>query len=229
MQVEAEQQTVILINMKKDYIRDINNDAQRRFMVTDVTIEQRAAEVEGGEGTEVIKGYFSVYDSNYKLWNNTYERIAKGALDGADISDVLCLYNHEDEMLLGRLYNGEGTLKIGIDERGGYFTCEKANTTAFNDTYENIRLKNIRGCSFAFTIESETVETDVPQADGSMATIYTINKIKKLYDVGPVNNPAYIETDVEASMRSRVQPIKKEVRSQQDLLLISRINKTTNK
>lgn len=215
--------------MKKDYIREIDNSAQRRFMVTDVTIEKREAEIEGGEGTEVIKGYFAVYDSNYKLWNNTYERIAKGALEGADISDVLCLYNHEDEMLLGRLYNGEGTLKIGFDERGGYFTCEKANTTAFNDTYENIRLKNIRGCSFAFTIESETVESEVPQADGSMATIYTINKIKKLYDVGPVNNPAYIETDVEASMRSRVQPEKKQTRSNKELLLISRIeNKSIN-
>lgn len=214
--------------MKKDYIRKINNDAQRRFMVTDVTIEQRAAEVEGGEGTEIIKGRFCIYNSPYKLGNNVYEIIEQGALEGADFSDVVCLYNHEDEMLLGRMYNGEGTLKISLDNQGGLFSCDKANTTAFNDTRENVRVKNIRGCSFAFTIESETVETDVLQADGSYATIYRINKIKKVYDVGPVNNPAYIETDVEASMRSRVQPIKKEVRSQEDLLLISRINKTTN-
>lgn len=215
--------------MKKDYIRDIDNSAQRRFMVTDVTIEKREAEIEGGEGTEVIKGRFCVYNSPYKLGNNVYEIIMPGALEGADISDVVCLYNHEDEMLLGRTYNGDGTLKLAFDNEGGLFSCDKANTTAFNDTYENIRLKNIRGCSFAFTIESETVETDVLQADGSYATIYRINKIKKLYDVGPVNNPAYIETDVEALMRSRVQPEKKQTRSNEELLLISRIeNKSIN-
>ena len=200
--------------MKADYIRNIDANATRRCVIQDVTIEKR--EVEGVEGgKEVIKGYFSVYNTQYKMgsYYPIIETISPGAFAEADLSDVLCLYNHDDDMLLGRLYNGEGTLRIGFDDKGGYFEVDKANTTAWNDTYENIRLKNIRGCSFAFTVAEQAVEYDVQQTDGTMADMVTITKVKKLYDVGPVNNPAYVETDVEASMRSKLdanKPSKRE-------------------
>jgi HK97 family phage prohead protease len=207
---------------KSDYIHTIDPAANRRFLVTDVSIEKRAATEEGGEETEVIKGYFCVYNTDYKMWQGVIERIAPGAFEGADLSDVLALYNHEDEMLLGRSFNGEGTLQIKFDAKGGYFEVTKANTTAFNDTYENIRLKNIRGCSFAFTIKEETVERDVLQPDGTLVNIYTIVKIKKVYDVGPVNNPAYVETNVEASKRNRQAPEPKKQISLLDLKLKSR-------
>lgn len=178
----------------------------RRNIVQPISVEKR--EVIDGENTEtkeIIKGYFSVYNSDYQMWPGYIERILPGAFDEVDMSDVVCLFNHEDEALLGRLYNGEGTLKIGFDERGGYFECEKANTTIWSDTYENIRLKNLRGCSFAFTISEQSVEYDVPQEDGSFATVVSISKVKRLYDVGPVVNPAYVETEVEADYRNKIE------------------------
>lgn len=194
----------------------MNDLILRRNVIEDVTIETRA-EVEGTR--EVIKGYFSVYNSSYPMmWRGYIERIAPGAFDGCDMSDVVCLYNHEDEFLIGRTYNGEGTLKISFDERGGYFEVDKPNTTTGNDVYENIRLKNIRGCSFAFTVAEDETEYDVPQADGSVATIVTIKRVKKLYDVGPVNNPAYKETEVEAAMRSADSKRPKQIDKQTELL-----------
>jgi HK97 family phage prohead protease len=183
----------------------MENKIRRNVELPVEVVTREIGEGEGMEKREVIKGYFSVFNSDFKMWDGYIERIMPGAFDEADMSDVVCLYNHEDEMLLGRSVNGEGTLSIGFDEKGGYFEVEKPNTSTGNDVYENIRLKNIRGCSFAFTVAEQSVEYDVAQPDGSMATIVSINKVKRLYDVGPVLNPAYKETEVEAAMRSEIE------------------------
>jgi HK97 family phage prohead protease len=170
----------------------------RRNMLAPVTLEKREmGEGDEKETKEFIRGYFAVYDSDYPMWDGYTERIAPTAFNQTDMSDVVCLFNHDDDMLLGRLTNGKGTLSIGYDERGGYFEVEKNETTASKDVYENIRLGNVQGCSFAFTISSEEIERN---EDGS--TIVTITGVKKLYDVGPVVNPAYKETEVEAAKRS---------------------------
>ena len=179
-----------------------------RFTIEEVTIENR----EVGEGDlaikqEIIQGHFAVYNKPYILSKRygLIEFIEKGAFDGVDISDVVALYNHDDDQLLGRTINSTGTLELSFDEKGGFFKVPKNDTQPSRDCYTNIQLKNIRGCSFAFTVEDENYEYDVPQADGSTATIRRIKKIKKLYDVGPVLNPAYLDTDVEACSKRAVE------------------------
>lgn len=218
--------------MNKDLIRAINGEALRRNIAQPVTIQTREVSAEGQPAQEFIRGYFSVYNTNYVMWDGYIERIAPGAFDGADISDVLCLFNHDDDGILGRLTNGTGTLMIGFDDKGGYFEVAKNNTTLSQDVYENIKLGNIQGCSFAFTIAEESIERDVPQPDGSMATVYTITKIKKLYDVGPVTNPAYTETEVEASKRnlqSRLPAAPQPVITRDNQFLNIKLNSKTNK
>ena len=175
---------------------------ERRTTLEPITIELRDDATDASVKNEIIQGYFAVYDKFYEMWDGYKERIAKGAFDGCDFSDVVALFNHEDEQLLGRTYNNEGTLELSFDENGGYFKVPKNDTTPSKDCYINIQLKNIRGCSFAFTVKEQNVEYDVPQADGSEVTIRTITKIGKLYDVGPVVNPAYQDTEVEACKRS---------------------------
>lgn len=170
----------------------------RRNILQPVELIKRSEdEDEGKEPKEYIRGYFAVYNSDYPMWEGYTERIAPGAFNQTDMSDVVALFNHDDDYLLGRLKNGKGTLSIGYDERGGYFEVEKNETTASKDVYENIRLGNVQGCSFAFTVSSEEIER---KEDGS--TIVTITGVKKLYDVGPVVNPAYKDTEVEAAQRS---------------------------
>lgn len=185
-----------------DYIRSTHPEAIRRNIVQPVSIQKRESVVEGEPAKEIIRGYFSIYNSDYRIWPGYIERIAPGFFDGIDMTDVLCLYNHDDDRLLGRQVDGEGTLKISFDTKGGFFEVEKSNTTTANDVYEDIKLKNIRGCSFAFSVAEQSVEYDVPQSDGSTATVVTLIRGKVLYDVGPVTNPAYTETEVEAAQRS---------------------------
>ena len=159
----------------------------------------RAADIVSEEG-RTIKGYSAVFDSKYEMWDGYFETIARGAFDGADMTDVVALFNHESELLLARTKDGTGTLTLKVDDKGLYFEFEAPNTTTANDVLENVKLGNIRGCSFAFTVAEQKFEEF---EDGTC--LRTITKIGKLYDVGPVTNPAYEETEIEACKRNREQ------------------------
>lgn len=169
---------------------------ERRFNI-------RAAGVVSEEG-RTIKGYAAIFDSKYVMWEGYEETIARGAFDGADFSDVVALFNHESEYLLARTKDGTGTLTLKVDDKGLYFEFEAPNTTIGNDVLENVKLGNIRGCSFAFTVTEQKVEDFEDDT-----CLRTIIKIGKLYDVGPVVNPAYEETEIEACKkrnREFIQP-----------------------
>jgi HK97 family phage prohead protease len=155
--------------------------------------------------SRMIKGYAAVFNTFYPMWEGYNETIAKGAFEGCDMSDVVALFNHEDENLLARTKDGTGTLILKVDDKGLFFEFESPNTTIGNDVLENIKLQNIRGCSFAFTVSEQMFEDF---EDGT--SLRTIQKIGKLYDVGPVVNPAYSSTEIQAYKReieSRKKPI----------------------
>jgi HK97 family phage prohead protease len=186
--------------MKKDYLRNIDPKAERRYLVSPVSIKKRDDAPD--ETGRTIIGYASVYNSIYPICPGYAETVLPGAFDDCDMSDVVALYNHDDEFLLARCTNGKGTLKLSLDDHGLKFEFEAPNTTAGNDILENIRLGNIQGCSFAFTIAEEKIDYEVAQADGSTATFTSIVKVGKLYDVGPVVFPAYEDTEVETYCRN---------------------------
>jgi len=165
----------------------------------------RASDIVSEEG-RTIKGYSAVFNAFYEMWDGYKETIAVGAFDECDMTDVVALFNHESEYLLARSKDGQGTLKLAVDEKGLYFEFEAPNTTIGNDVLENVKLQNIRGCSFAFTVAEQMVEDF---EDGTC--IRTITKIDKLYDVGPVVNTAYEETEIEACKRN-IELRKKQVR-----------------
>ena len=165
----------------------------------------RESDIVSEEG-RTIKGYSAVFNSFYEMWDGYKETIAVGAFDGCDMTDVVALFNHEDENLLARTKDGDGTLVLKVDDKGLYFEFEAPNTTIGNDVLENIKLKNIRGCSFAFSVAEQMIEDF---EDGTC--LRTITKIDKLYDVGPVVNPAYEDTEIEACKRN-IEARKKQVR-----------------
>lgn len=183
---------------------------------TTSTVEHRAEGVDGGK--DYITGRAIVYGSPYPMWDGCYEYIEKGALSDTDMSDVVATFNHEDELLLGRSVNGEGTLKLMADDEGLIFEVEANETTASRDCLTNVKLKNIRGCSFEFSVGEEDWAYEVPQADGTTATVRTIKKIAKLYAVNPVVYPAYRDTEIESMKRSaesnRPKPIEPNLEEQ---------------
>lgn len=143
-------------------------------------------------GDLYINGYFAVFDSDYELWPGATESIAPGAFDESISGDVRALYNHNDDIILGR--TSAGTLKLEQTSRGlwGEIKINQKDSDAMN-AYERIQRGDITGCSFGFDIEREEFREN---PDGTYH--WTILSVNPLYEVSPCVFPAYTETSVQA-------------------------------
>jgi hypothetical protein len=153
----------------------------------------RALEPAEGQSEMVVEGRAVVYDSPAVLWESGgvkyYEVISRGALDGADLSDVPFKYNHSDQhMVMARSRNK--TLELMPDEQGLSIRANLADTTSGRDLYALIRRGDVDKMSFAFTVSEESYNKDTRTR--------SINKFKKIWDVSAVDTPAYPETSISA-------------------------------
>jgi HK97 family phage prohead protease len=140
------------------------------------------------------------------------ERIYKGAFTRtlASDNDVVCLFNHDDNMLLGR--KSAGTLTLEQTELGLQFSCALPDTSVARDVYANLKAGNLRECSFGFYVNGPEGERWDVLPDGT--TLRTLLDVT-LFDVSVVVNPAYSGTsavgrnilpdDLEARMASAVR------------------------
>ena len=162
----------------------------------EVRFLQGQVEVRKGDGdkkSRTISGYAAVFDSDSEDMG-FIERLDKHCFDGViEKSDVVALYNHSEAPgVLARSVNGEGTLKLEVDHKGLRCEFEAPNTQLGNDMLESVRRGDIRGMSFAFTVEKDKWEHD--DKDNYRRTIM---KVSRLYDVSLVVTPVYDATSVE--------------------------------
>ena len=138
-----------------------------------------------------IEGYFVVFNSETKLFENYYEEISDKAFKDIDLSDIRALADHDTAKVLGRTKSQ--TLSLTVDDKGlyGEIIINKNDSEAVN-LYERVKRGDIDQCSFGFNILDETMDT---RADGS--TKWTITEIE-LFEVSVVTFPAYADTAVEA-------------------------------
>lgn len=151
-----------------------------------------------------IEGYFSVFNSDYTVWDGVTESIAPGAFDESIHGDVRALFNHNTDLILGRTTNG--TLELRQDDHGlwGRIKVNPNDTDAVN-AYERVARGDVTGCSFGFDIESETRTVS---DDGSVH--YTINKVSPLFEVSPCVFPAYEATHIDARHKNEENIKKRE-------------------
>lgn len=144
-----------------------------------------------------IEGYASVFNRNAVL-PKFQERIKPGAFSRAieQKQDVVCLFNHDPNVVLGR--TSSGTLTLRQDAKGLWYSCELPNTQAARDIHTSIQRGDINGCSFAFNIPVGGQEwSEERGADGKYFVMRDINDVN-LMDVSPVTYPCYSGTDVQA-------------------------------
>jgi len=103
--------------------------------------------------------------------------------------DIRCLFNHDQNLILGRTKSG--TLKLTKTNSALEYDVTVPKTHTGDDLLENLRLKNITGSSFTFVVD-EDIWSKLPNGK----SLRTITKIKYLYDVSPVTFPAYPTTIV---------------------------------
>ena len=154
-------------------------------------IEDEPKEQES-EPTFVVRGHYTVFDNEYELFPGFYESIAPTALDEMDTSDVLFQFNHCGTPL-ARLRNH--SLRIGVDEVGGWAEADLSGCQQARDTYEAISNGLIDRMSFGFTIADDGFEW-FEDEDGNIHS--RITKVDKLYDVSCVDLPANDGTDISA-------------------------------
>lgn len=142
-----------------------------------------------------IEGYASVFNSVAKL-PGFREKIQQGAFTRAieQHQDVVCLFNHDQNVVLGRTTSG--TLLLNQDERGLHYVCNLPNTQTARDIHESIRRGDINGCSFAFQVnEGGQSWSEERDTDGTYYVMRAISDVN-LIDVSPVTHPCYNGTEV---------------------------------
>jgi HK97 family phage prohead protease len=148
---------------------------------TPQVVELRKAE------SRTVGGYAAVFNSESKNLGGFIEVLNPRAFDAArdeGFPGVLARYNHEDNFLLGTSDNG--TLRLNVDDKGLIYEVDMPNSRS--DILELIERGDVRQSSFAFTIRDDGDEWEYSeQRDVVIRTVYSVN----LYDVAPVNNPAY--------------------------------------
>ena len=166
--------------------------------------EQREFRMENAEYEgKTVRGYAAVYNSDSEWMGGFYEQIATGAFDDVLDNDVRAYFNHDENLLLGRV--SSGTLRIGTDKRGLFYEVDLPNTTYANDLVELMKRGDVNQSSFAFVIDQDRWE----QRDGK--TYRIIEKVSRLLDVSPVSQPAYpdatseLKRDLETETKEEIE------------------------
>jgi HK97 family phage prohead protease len=156
--------------------------------------ELRAA---GSDSTPRIEGYACTWGTRTKI-ANFYEEISPKPFKSLATDDVVCLFNHSDDNILGR----KGVnLELEQDSVGLRFNCALVTDSAVaRDVYANVKAGILKECSFAFTVEPDG-EVWERTEDG---TPLRILRNLRCWDVSVVVNPAYPNTV--AAARNVVSP-----------------------
>jgi len=161
----------------------------------------------------ILEGKFVAYGDIYKVWEGATESVAPGAFRNSISQDVRALYNHNDDIVLGRVSAGTLSLEDRADGLWGKIKINRNDSDAMN-AYERIKRGDVTGCSFGFNIKSETEER---REDGSVH--WTITEVDPLWEISPTTFPAYEAThvaarkkDLEEIEKRRIQLRKEELR-----------------
>jgi uncharacterized protein len=166
-------------------------------------LQSRELRVSGSSSNPQISGYAAVFNSPTTITqrdgSSFRERIRRGAFSRAirEKHDCVCLFNHSNDFILGRV--SAGTLRLRQDDRGLFYECDMPDTTLGRYLRESIKRKDVRGCSFAFAVREDGQEWSEEQDErGQRFVQRDITDISELIDVSPVTHPAYDTTEVSA-------------------------------
>jgi len=148
------------------------------------------------ENSRRIVGQAIVFDSWSRDLGGFVEKINRSAIteDLLANSDVVMNFNHNDEKILARYVNGEGTLDLELRDDGLWFSFDAPETSLGDEVLYNVRNGNLFECSFCCYLEKSGLKR---YRDGDIYR-QEVNSISLLHDVSIVVNAAYAATSVSA-------------------------------
>ena len=142
----------------------------------------------------LVRGYATTFNDPYVLFEDDgiqyKEMIAPTALDDADFSDVIFLYNHQG-MVYARNKKTD-TLRLVPDETGLAVEADLRLLADFGggELYAAIKAELVDKMSWAFTVRRDHYDQETHTR--------VIDSIAKVYDVSAVSIPADPNTDITA-------------------------------
>jgi HK97 family phage prohead protease len=161
-----------------------------------VAVETRA------DGRTVLSGFAVRYNTVSVDLGGFRETILPGAFDKVlnrqrGKRDVVALFNHDANQLLGR--TSSGTLELSSDENGLRYSVVLPNTELGRTISELTARGDLRGSSFAFTVDQKG-QSWAPGEDGMPRR--SIREVSGLFDVSVVTHPAYSSSSAAVARRS---------------------------
>jgi uncharacterized protein len=151
------------------------------------------------DGSRSISGYAVVWNSLSEDLGGFKERISPGSFKQSlkDNPDVMCLYGHDQNQILGRV--SSGTVTVAEDAKGLRFSCTLPDTSTARDLTALIERGDISQMSFGFQCLSDSWT----EVNGQV--IRTVTEAV-LFEVSVVGSPAYTSTSV--NLRSAPKAIR---------------------
>lgn len=168
---------------------------ERRVVAQRVEVREVA-----GQKMPTIAGYAAVFNTETNIGDFFREVIAPGAFRSAigSAADVRVLFNHDENIVLGRTTNG--TLRLSEDERGLRYEFDpNPDDPDAQRVVAKIQRGDVTQSSFGFRVKAE--EWTKP-ASRTELPLRTITEVELLRDVSPVAFPAYEDTSVSAEART---------------------------
>lgn len=162
----------------------------KNIEIRNITNEIRRADQESRK----VEGLAVVFDSESRDMG-FIETIDKNAITEETIrnSDIFATLDHDKSRgILARSRYGEGTLKLELKDDGLHYSFDAPNSPLGDELLEYLTRGEITTSSFAFVVDQNDGDEWYRQ-DGKVHR--NIKKIYRLYDVSPVFEPAYPETD----------------------------------
>ena len=157
------------------------------------------------EGGSRLSGRAIVYETPTDIGGWFREIIDRGALDGADLTDVPLLVNHDTRMIpvaRSRRNTPNSTLRLTVDENGLGFEADldtERNMTA-RELDSAADRGDLDGCSFRFSVKEERwedLDTDYPTRH--------IIKFEEIGEISAVTWPAYESTTLYARSKEALE------------------------
>lgn len=163
----------------------------KNIEIRNITNEIRRADQESRK----VEGLAVVFNSESRDMG-FIETIDKNAISEETIrnSDIFATLDHDKSRgILARSRYGEGTLKLELKDDGLHYSFDAPNSPLGDELLEYLTRGEITTSSFAFVVDKENGDEWFRGDDGKLRR--NIKKIYRLYDVSPVFEPAYLDTD----------------------------------
>ena len=138
---------------------------------------------EGGGESRIIEGYAIVFGVESRIlsdyWDNYREIIEPGAITEERLKemDIKMTMYHNREKILARSNQGEGTLKLTVDEVGVKYSFEAPNTVDGDTALELVKRGDLSGSSFMFWADESNVSYERRSDDNMLRRVKTIGMI----------------------------------------------------